>query len=183
LILLALLTAWAGFRQEPHFGWRLAGAIVLGTWLGWMVRQLWIYPSNLAHAETRWAEGAPASEVAEILSHVTLATGELGYRVNLLRGAAHASLGYRDRAWLDFLEAQLVRLPWWKRLVVSRAFGKVPGAPSAKPYVVAGSASGPSARSGYASPIASRIRAPGTTLARSHACCASSGMYSMNRTS
>jgi len=132
LILLALLTAWAGFRQEPHFGWRLAGAIVLGTWLGWMVRQLWIYPSNLAHAETRWAEGAPASEVAEILSHVTLATGELGYRVNLLRGAAHASLGYRDRAWLDFLEAQLVRLPWWKRLVVSRAFGKVPGAPSAR---------------------------------------------------
>jgi tetratricopeptide (TPR) repeat protein len=132
LILVALLLAWAGFRQEPRFGWMLAGTLALGTWLGWALRQQWRYPPMLRLAEIRWAQGAPASEVAEILSRMNLATGELGYRVNLLRGTAHASLGYRDRAWMDFLEAQLVRLPWWQRLLVSRAFHKVPGAPSAR---------------------------------------------------
>lgn len=132
LILLAILVSVWGFRQEPQFGWMLAGTLAAGTWLGWAVRQVWIYPAQLARAEIRWAQGAPVSEVAEILAGAPLATGELGYRIHLLRALAHASLGYQDRAWLDVLEAQLRRLPWWKRPLISRAFGKVPGTPSSR---------------------------------------------------
>jgi tetratricopeptide (TPR) repeat protein len=135
LLLLAALLAVAGFREEPRFGWYLIGAMVTGTWLGWALRQLWLYPRRLARAEARWAEGAPASEVAELLSSTPLATGELGYRLHLLRGLAHAALGYRDRAWLDALNGQLARLPWWKRLLLSRAFQAVPELPSARRLV------------------------------------------------
>ena len=49
--------------------------------------------------------------------------------------------------------------------------------------VVAGSCAWPSGASGCTASIAARMRAAGTTLARSQACSASSGMYSMNRTS
>jgi tetratricopeptide (TPR) repeat protein len=43
----------------------------------------------------------------------------------------HLALGHRDQAWLDTLEAQLARLPFWKRLLIARAFQKVPGTPAA----------------------------------------------------
>ena len=132
LILLAILLAAASLRYEPGFGWLLAGALTAGVWLGWAVRQVWIYPALLARAEAHWASGGPASEVSELLAGAALATGEVGYRIQLLRGTVHAALGYGDRAWLDFLKAQLVRLPWWQRLLVSRAFRKVPGLPSAR---------------------------------------------------
>ena len=132
LILLVILLILVGYRQDPRFGWTLPVTLMLGVWLGWAVRQGWIYPPRLARAEARWAAGAPAEEVAAILAGAPLATGELGYRIRLLRGAAHLSLGYRDRAWLDVLEAQLIRLPWWKRLLVSPTFQKVPGLPSAR---------------------------------------------------
>lgn len=132
LILLAVLMSFLGFMQEPRFGWILGGTLILGTWMGWAIRQVWIYPAKLARAEAAWAGGAPASEVAEILAGVPLATGELGYRIHLLRSAAHHALGYRDRAWLDLLEGQLSRLPLWKRLLVVRAFRQVPELPSAR---------------------------------------------------
>ncbi len=132
LVLLAILLAAASLRHEPGFGWLLAGTLTAGVWLGWAVRQVWIYPALLARAEARWASGGPASEVSELLAGAPLATGEVGYRIQLLRGAVHAALGYGDRAWLDVLKAQLVRLPWWQRLLVSRAFRKVPGLPSAR---------------------------------------------------
>jgi tetratricopeptide (TPR) repeat protein/disulfide bond formation protein DsbB len=117
----------------PHpswTGWVLVGAILLGAWLGWAFRQVWLFPARLSLAEALWASGAPASQVAECLAGATLATGELGYRIHLLRGIAHLSLGYQDRAWLDLLQAQMARLPAWKRLLVRRAFRKVPGTPS-----------------------------------------------------
>lgn len=118
---------------QPHpgwTGWAMAAAVFLGAWLGWSIRQAWINPALLGRAEALWAGGAPASQVAECLARVSLATGELGYRTHLLRATAHFSLGYQDRAWLDFLQAQLSRLPAWKRLPVSLAFRKVPGLPT-----------------------------------------------------
>ncbi len=131
MVLLAVLQLLRG----PHpswTGWVLAGTILLGAWFGWAFRQVWIYPSLLSRAEALWAEGAPASQVAKCLSRASLATGELGYRIHLLRAMAHLSLGYQDRAWLDSLQAQLARLPTWKRLLVGRAFGKVPESPSVR---------------------------------------------------
>jgi tetratricopeptide (TPR) repeat protein len=132
-----VVVAFAGLQLlgGPHpfwTGWALAGAILLGAWFGWAFRQAWLYPSLLSRAEVLWAEGAPASQVAECLARASLATGELGYRIHLLRAMAHLSLGYQDRAWLDSLQAQLARLPAWKRLLVGRAFGKVPETPSAR---------------------------------------------------
>ena len=130
-----MLVAFAGLQLlgGPHpswTGWALAGAILLGAWCGWAFRQAWIYPAVLGKAEALWADGTPASQVAEGLTRATLATGELGYRIHLLRAMAHLSLGYQDRAWLDSLQAQLARLPAWKRLLVGRAFRQVPDPPS-----------------------------------------------------
>jgi tetratricopeptide (TPR) repeat protein len=132
LIVLMVLLSLEGFRRDPAFGWILPLTAVAGTWLGWAIRQAWVYPARLARAEVLWAAGGPASAVAERLSRTPLATGELGYRIGLLRSAANQALGYRDRAWLDALDAQLSRLPLWKRLVVSRAFRRLPDLPSAR---------------------------------------------------
>ena len=132
-LLVVALFAGVQLLGQPHpswIGWTLAGAVLLGAWLGWAFRQIWIYPALLGKAEASWAAGAPASLVAEGLSRAGLATGELGYRIHLLRAMAHLSLGYQDRAWLDSLQAQLSRLPAWKRVLVGRAFGKVPDTPS-----------------------------------------------------
>lgn len=131
-LLAILLLSLEGFRRDSGFGWILAATAMAGCWLGWALRQAWIYPAQLARAEAMWGAGEPASAVAECLSRAPLATGELGYRIHLLRSAAHHALGYRDRAWLDALEAQLSRLPLWKRLAVSPAFRRVPGTPSAR---------------------------------------------------
>lgn len=130
LFLLVFALAAEGFRQEPRFGWVLAGTLAAGAWLGWGLRQIWIYPRRLARAEALWAEGGSASEVAALLAEAPLATGELGYRIRLLGAMAHAALGYRDRAWLGVLRAQLARLPWWTRPLVASAFGRIPGQPS-----------------------------------------------------
>ncbi|GEM_PF-428859 len=132
LLLLVLSVSLVGLREGPKAAWAVVGAMGFGVWLGWAIRQTWIYPANLARAEARWAAGASAAEVVAILAGAPLATGELGYRIRLLQGTAHLALGERDRAWLDGLEAQLGRLPWWKHLLVSPTFRKVPGLPSAR---------------------------------------------------
>ena len=129
LLLAGLLAGWAAWL-DPGSGWVLAATVLLGAWLGWAIRQAWLYPRLLARAEARWAAGAPASDVAALLGDAPLALGELGYRIHLLRSLAHGSLGYRDRAWLDQLQGQLVRLPWWVRPLVSRAFRRIEGPPA-----------------------------------------------------
>jgi len=132
LVVLMVLLSLEGFRRDPAFSWILPLTAMAGAWLGWALRQAWIYPTRLARAEALWAAGEPASAVAECLSRTPLATGELGYRIRLLRSLTDQALGYRDRAWLDALEAHLSRLPLWKRLIVSRAFRRVPESPSAR---------------------------------------------------
>ena len=125
----ALLAAWTVWLDPGH-GWVLGIAAVGGAWLGWGLRQTWVYPRALARAEAAWAAGAPASEVAELLAPAALAAGEVGHGVHRLLGLAHGSLGYRDRAWLDHLQAQLARLPWWLRPLVARTFRAPDGTPS-----------------------------------------------------
>ncbi|NTW84625.1 MAG: tetratricopeptide repeat protein [Holophagaceae bacterium] len=132
LLLVVALLAGSGWLLGAGSGWVLAGALVFGGWLGWAIRQVWIYPGLLARAEARWAASAPASEVAELLGRAPLARGELGYRIRLLRGLANASLGYRERAWLDFLDAQLVRQAWWKHRLLSWAFRQGRDTPTAR---------------------------------------------------
>ncbi|WP_243304484.1 tetratricopeptide repeat protein [Geothrix oryzisoli] len=132
LIVLMVLLSLEGFRRDPAFGWLLPPTVMAGIWLGWALRQVWIYPARLARAEAMWAAGEPASAVAECLARAPLATGELGYRIRLLRSLADQALGYRDRAWLDALDAHLSRLPLWKRLIVSRAFRHIPETPSVR---------------------------------------------------
>ncbi len=107
-------------------------AIMLGAWLGVQVRRHWIDQPRLHRAERLWADGCPPDVVLVALEQPVWNRGELGYRQLLLRSTLHLALGQRDRAWLEALDAQLARLPLWKSLLASRAFRKVPGAPSAR---------------------------------------------------
>jgi len=110
----------------------LSITIIFGAWIGIAVRSRWVDQPRLVRAEQRWAAGAPASEVLQVLGDPAWQQGEGGYRRLMLKSVLHLALGYRDRAWLEALEAQLARLPFWKRALVSRAFQKVPGAPTAR---------------------------------------------------
>ena len=105
----------------------LAGTLGLGAWLGALARTRWIDQPRLLRAERRWAEGDHPYEVLQALGNPLWYRGELGYRTLLLKSALRFSLGYRDRAWLEALEAQLARLPLWKKWLAARGFQKVPG--------------------------------------------------------
>ncbi len=130
---MALLTSAPGGGLPPLSALTLvAGTIGLGAWLGIQARTRWIERPRLLQTEQRWAAGDHPYEVLQVLGDPLWYRGELGYRTLLLKSALHLSLGYRDRAWLEALEAQLARLPLWKRLLTSRGFQKVPGIPSAR---------------------------------------------------
>jgi tetratricopeptide (TPR) repeat protein len=129
---MALLTSGSEGLPASRALLVVLGAIGLGAWLGAYVRMRWSDRPRLLRAEVRWAAGDLPSDVLEALGDHAWAWGETGYRRLLLRSALHLSLGYRDRAWLDGLEAQLARLPLWKRLIVARAFRRVPGRPTAR---------------------------------------------------
>jgi tetratricopeptide (TPR) repeat protein len=108
----------------------LVGTMGLGAWLGVLARARWIDQPRLLRAERRWAQGDHPYDVLQTLGDPLWNRGELGYRTLLLKSALHLSLGYRDRAWLEALEAQLARLPLWKKRLASRGFQKMPGLPS-----------------------------------------------------
>lgn len=128
---MVLLTADPGGLQPlPALAW-LLGAVGVGAWLGVIGRRRWLDHPRLIRAERRWADGDHPYDVLTTLGN-TWSHGELGYRILQMKSTLHLALGYRDRAWLDALEAQLARLPFWKRILVSRAFQKVPGAPTAR---------------------------------------------------
>ncbi len=115
-------------------GWAVAtvtATMGLGAWLGALLRTRWIDRPRLLRAERCWADGDHPYDVLQTLGYPLWNRGELGYRILLLQSTLHFALGYRDRAWLEALEAQLARLPFWKRVLVSRAFQKVPGTPAA----------------------------------------------------
>ena len=129
---MALLTSPPGGLPPLPALALITGTMGLGAWLGVQARARWIDQPRLLRAERRWAEGDPPSAVLQDLGNARWYRGELGYRTLLLKSALHLSLGYRDRAWLEALEAQLARLPLWKRRLASRGFQKVPGIPSAR---------------------------------------------------
>ena len=110
----------------------VAGAMGLGGVIGIVAWIRWFAQPRLIRAERRWAEGAHPYDVLLVLGHPVWTHGELGYRMLQMRSLLQFSLGHRDQAWLDALDAQLARLPFWKRVLVSRAFRKVPGTPAAR---------------------------------------------------
>jgi tetratricopeptide (TPR) repeat protein len=120
-----------GLRPLPALA-LTAGTTGLGIWLGIKARTRWNDQPRLLRAERRWAAGDQPYEALQSLGNAFWYYGELGYRTFLLKSTLHLSLGYRDQAWLEALEAQLARLPLWKRLLVSRAFRKMSGIPSAQ---------------------------------------------------
>jgi tetratricopeptide (TPR) repeat protein len=126
----ALLTS-GGLAPLPAVALTL-GAMGLGAWIGIRVRIRWIDQPRLLRAERHWADGNHPYEVLQILGDPAWTRGELGYRVLLMKSTLHLSMGLRDRAWLEALDAQLARLPLWKSLLVSWAFRKVPGIPGAR---------------------------------------------------
>ena len=122
-MLLAQRLAEAPFELGllPALAW--AALIVLASgWVGWAVRQAWIYPPLLQKAEALWAGDGRPEDVEAILSEALLARGELGYRVGLLRGHALLAQGRRDLAWLAYLHAELARLPFPVRLLAAPLF-------------------------------------------------------------
>ncbi len=100
----------------------LLGILILGRW----AHQHWLLPRILRKAEINWDTGAPASRIADLLHSARFANGEIGYRIHLLRGRADFALGFRNQAWSDFLQAQFVRLPLWKRLFIQPFFRPLP---------------------------------------------------------
>lgn len=98
--------------------------------IGWAAA-LWIprmrFARSLPREEARWAAGSPASDI--VLPTNWTGSGELGYRWGLFKGRICFALGYRDSAWSAFLQADLARLPWWKRLLAARLFKEIPKAP------------------------------------------------------
>ena len=132
---MALLTAAPeGLAPGPALAIILT-TMFLGSWIGISVRTAWVDRPRLHLAERRWAQGDHPYDVLLTLGGSLWNRGELGYRILLLRSTLHFALGFRDQAWLDALEAQLARLPLWRRAVVSLAFRKVPGSPSARRLV------------------------------------------------
>ena len=123
--LTAASTALAVLEGLP--GLALAGGAVLA---GLALRRRWVEAPKLPRAEALWATGAPPAEVLAALEGTAWVGGELGYRIRLLQGRARFALGQRDQAWLDFLQAELRRLPAWKRGSVGRYFQAIPGVPS-----------------------------------------------------
>jgi tetratricopeptide (TPR) repeat protein len=109
-----------------------AGTMGLGAWLGVVARTRWIDRPRLLQAERRWAEGDHPYEVLQTLGSSFWYHGELGYRTLLLKSTLHLSLGARDRAWLEALEAQLARLPFWQKALAAWGFKNVAGIPSGR---------------------------------------------------
>ena len=103
-----------------------AGLVFASAWLGWVVRQAWIYPLRLRQAETLWAAGGYASDVVDLLAKIHLPTGELGHRVWLLRARANLALGFHNLAWAESEEAHLARLPFWIRPFLRRYLRRIP---------------------------------------------------------
>ena len=129
---MVLLTSGAGGLAPLPALALTSGTLGLGAWIGIRARIRWVDQPRLLRAERRWAEGDHPYEVLQTLGEPAWPRGEFGYRMLLLKSTLHLAMGLRDRAWLDALDAQLARLPVWKSLVVSRAFRKVPGIPSAR---------------------------------------------------
>jgi tetratricopeptide (TPR) repeat protein len=129
---MALLTAPPEGLSPPLALALIVGTMALGAWIGLSARARWIDQPRLHRAERCWAQGDHPYDVLRILGTASWKRGELAYRILHLKSLLHLSLGHRDRAWLEALEAQLARLPLWKRILASRAFRKVPGAPAAR---------------------------------------------------
>ncbi|MDE3246814.1 MAG: hypothetical protein KGN80_12065, partial [Acidobacteriota bacterium] len=100
----------------------LLAILVAGRW----IHSHWMLPRTLRKAELSWDSGSPASETADLLDSTHFAGGELGYRLHLLLGRARFAQGFRNQAWSDFLQAQFLRLPLWKRLLVQPFFRALP---------------------------------------------------------
>lgn len=100
----------------------LLAILVAGRW----IHSHWILPRTLRKAEVSWDSGSPASETADLLYPAHFASGELGYRIHLLLGRARFAQGFKNQAWSDFLQAQFLRLPLWKRLLVQPFFRALP---------------------------------------------------------
>lgn len=122
ILLLALAGGSAGAEKAA---WVLIAGLLAGRWL----QTSWLFPGILRRAEVLWDSGAPPSEVVDRLRSARQATGEQGYRVHLLLGHAHLAQGFRNRAWGDFLNAQLARLPLHKRILVMPCFSAMPEDP------------------------------------------------------
>jgi len=133
LLLIAILAVVLLGDLDPAFRTGLLETIllglVLGIWLRGILTEVW-GRRVLDRAEAAWASGATPGEVLEALPRRIRLSGELGYRIELLRGTVHLAQGHRDQAWLDHLEAQLARLPLWKRILVAPFFRQVPERPS-----------------------------------------------------
>ncbi|MBL0211595.1 MAG: tetratricopeptide repeat protein [Holophagaceae bacterium] len=107
----------------------LLGVLIIGRW----AQLHWFLPRTLRRAEASWNSSAPVSETTDLLSSSRpAASGETGYRILLLLGRARFAQGFRNQAWTEFLQAQLVRLPLWRRLLIQPFFRRVP--PKIRPW-------------------------------------------------
>jgi tetratricopeptide (TPR) repeat protein len=129
LFLLAAL-AWVAslFHQaritESALDSALLSLVFLATtgWLGWVIRQAWVFPRILERAEALWASDHPVQEILSLVASTRLARSETGYRLRLLASWAQWAAGRSSEARRESLEAHLVRLPLVMRLLTRLHF-------------------------------------------------------------
>lgn len=114
------LPPWAALLLGPL-------ALLGGGWAGWAVRQAWGYPAVLRRAEVLWDGQGPAADAEALLNGALYARGEVGYRIQLLRGRVLFAQGRREEAWTAFLAAELARLPLPLRWAVAPLFRRREG--------------------------------------------------------
>ncbi len=129
LLLLEAVVLTLAFMKMGVGGWTAAGVLLAGLLAGTWIRSAWILPGILRRAEVLWDGGAAPSEVVAQLQGARYAQGELGYRIHLLSAQANLALGFKNRAWTEFLEGAFARLPLWKRVWVAPFFRKLPKDP------------------------------------------------------
>lgn len=133
LILIAILVGALRVDPAPATRSEILATLILGlaigTWLRQALTNAWARP-RLQRAAAAWAAGIPLEAVLAQLPTRIRVPGELGYRIELLRGQCLWALGQKERAWMAFLRAQLARVPLLWRPAVAWCFRVVPGQPS-----------------------------------------------------
>lgn len=135
LLLAALLAGLLLVDPTPATRGEVLGSLLLGLLLGTGLRRVileaWAAP-RLQRAETAWAAGATPGTVLAHLPARARISGELGCRIERMRGMAHWAQGQKEVAWTDFLQAELARAPLPWRLLATRFCRRVPERPSGR---------------------------------------------------
>lgn len=124
--------AWASRAASPEGGsLAIVGWSAVGGWAAFaLFRRGILAPRALGRAEAAWAGEASPATVLALTEGVKDCGGEVGHRLRRLRGDAALAQGLRNAAWMEYLEADLARLPLLLRPLARLGLRKLPETPT-----------------------------------------------------